>query len=95
MNAVYVPFRVPAEHLESFLNDVPAWNVHGLSVTIPHKQTILPMLTQAETAAQEIGACNTVVFSGEELLGYNTDYRASMDCLTEAMTRLSTAEKPF
>lgn len=67
----------------------------GLSVTIPHKQTILPMLTQAETAAQDIGACNTVVFSGEELLGYNTDYRAAMDCLTEAMSKLSTAEKPF
>jgi 3-dehydroquinate dehydratase / shikimate dehydrogenase len=91
----YVPFRVSPEDLGYFLKWCQQEKIGGLSVTIPHKQTILPMLTQAETAAQEIGACNTVVFSGEELLGYNTDYRASMDCLTEAMTRLSTAEKPF
>ena len=66
-----------------------------MSVTIPHKQTVLPLLTQAEAAAQGIGACNTVVFNGDELIGYNTDYRAAMDCLNEAMAKTSDKLNPF
>src|SRR5690606_13950366 len=38
-NAVYVPFRVPAEHLDQFLTDAKEWGIRGLSVTIPHKET--------------------------------------------------------
>jgi 3-dehydroquinate dehydratase / shikimate dehydrogenase len=91
----YVPFRVAAEDLEGFLEWCKREKVGGLSVTIPHKQTILPLLTQAESAAQGIGACNTVVFAGDELIGYNTDYRASMDCLTESMTKITGHTDPF
>jgi len=56
---------------------------------------VLPLLTQAEAAAQGIGACNTVVFNGDELIGYNTDYRAAMDCLNEAMAKISSEPNPF
>jgi 3-dehydroquinate dehydratase/shikimate dehydrogenase len=93
LNYRYVPFRVASEELSTFLDWCKAEKIGGLSVTIPHKQAILPLLTQAETAAHGIGACNTVVFAEDELIGYNTDYRASMDCLTEAMTKL-TGGKP-
>jgi 3-dehydroquinate dehydratase/shikimate dehydrogenase len=79
----YLPFRVAAE------------DIGGLSVTIPHKQSVLPLLTQAEAAAQGIGACNTIVFSGEDRVGYNTDYRAAMDCLNEALTKLFPEPNPF
>ena len=91
----YVPFRVAANELDFFLRWCKQEKIGGLSVTIPHKQSILPMLTQAESAAQGIGACNTVVFSGEEMVGYNTDYRAAMDCLTEAYSKMTGKEDPF
>jgi 3-dehydroquinate dehydratase/shikimate dehydrogenase len=91
----YVPFRVAANELDFFLRWCKREKIGGLSVTIPHKQSILPMLTQAESAAQGIGACNTVVFSGEEMVGYNTDYRAAMDCLTEAYSKMTGKEDPF
>jgi len=92
----YLPFRVASHELRFFLDWCKKEKIGGLSVTIPHKQTILPLLTQAEAAAQGIGACNTVVFSGEEMVGYNTDYRAAMDCLTEAMPRIRPkAENPL
>jgi len=77
-NAVYLPFEV---------NDVKAfmkrmihpktreldWNVHGLSVTAPHKSAALDQLDWIEPAAQEIGAVNTIVIEENELRGYNTD----------------------
>lgn len=91
----YLPFRVAPDELGLFLDWCKAEKIGGLSVTIPHKQTILPMLSQAESAAQGIGACNTVVFTEDEMIGYNTDYRASMDCLTESMTKITGKTEPF
>ena len=39
--------------------------------------------TQAESSATGIGAINTMVFHEQDRLGYNTDYRAAMDCIEE------------
>ncbi len=64
-------------------------------MTLPHKETIIPHLNVVEAAAQGIGAVNTVVFNADEAIGYNTDYRGAMDCLTEAMRQLNGEENPF
>jgi shikimate dehydrogenase len=50
-------------------------DVKGLSVTIPFKQEIIPLIDETdEHAAQQIGAVNTVVFSCGTARGYNTDW---------------------
>ena len=85
IDARYLPFRVPAEDLETFIDACPRLGVRGLSVTIPHKEAALDLMTRAEAAATGIGAVNTILFDGDERLGYNTDYRAAMECLLEAM----------
>ena len=86
LNKVYIPIRVPREALSSFLEEAPQIGIKGLSVTIPHKETVLEKLTQADGAVRGIGAANTVVFDGKERLGYNTDYRAAMDSLEQSMS---------
>jgi 3-dehydroquinate dehydratase/shikimate dehydrogenase len=85
INAVYAPFRVPFDTLGQFLEDVPRLGVLGLSVTIPHKEAIAKFLTKVDPAVKGIGAVNTVLFKADEVLGYNTDYKAAMDCLENAM----------
>ncbi|MCA9130610.1 MAG: shikimate dehydrogenase [Planctomycetales bacterium] len=85
LNCRYLPFRVPADELAFFLQWCRDFGVGGLSVTIPHKEAMLDLLTQVEAAAKGIGAVNTVAIDGLETTGYNTDYRAAMDCLTEAL----------
>ncbi|GAB5401802.1 MAG: shikimate dehydrogenase [Aureliella sp.] len=85
LNNRYLPFRIPPDELAVFLTWCKQAGVGGLSVTIPHKEAMLELMTQAESAASGIGALNTVAIDGEETTGYNTDYRAAMDCLTEAM----------
>ncbi|MFM8323618.1 MAG: shikimate dehydrogenase [Pirellulaceae bacterium] len=95
IQARYLPFRIPEEELPVFLRWCRTFGIGGLSVTIPHKETILPLLSRAEQAAQEIGAVNTVVFNQDEAIGYNTDYRAAMDCLTDAMKQVTGQEEPF
>jgi len=91
----YIPFRVAAQDIEPFIRWCQREGVGGLSVTIPHKQSVLGMLTQAEAAAQGIGACNTLVFNGEDRIGYNTDYRAAMECIGLGLTKLYEEPNPF
>ncbi|MBQ3755126.1 MAG: shikimate dehydrogenase, partial [Clostridia bacterium] len=45
----------------------------GYNVTIPYKQTVMPLLDEIDDGAKEIGAVNTVVDEGGKLKGYNTD----------------------
>ena len=85
IDAVYVPFRVPFDTLGQFMDDVPRLGIRGLSVTIPHKEAIAKFLTKVDPAVKGIGAVNTVLFRDDEVLGYNTDYKAAMDCLENAL----------
>ena len=85
INARYLPFRISEDELALFVKGCRASGVSGLSVTIPHKEQMLSMLDEAESAAVDIGAVNTVIFRGNNAAGYNTDYRAAMDCLQQAL----------
>lgn len=95
VNAVYVPFRVPREDLAQFLDDAPSYGIRGLSVTIPHKESVVPKLSKSDGAVRGIGAANSIVFEGEERLGYNTDYRAAMDSLDNAAGHLGGKQNFF
>lgn len=95
VNACYLPFRVPENDLQCFIDNCRDIGVHGISVTIPHKERALNYCTQAESSANGIGAVNTIVFDNDDALGYNTDYRAAMDCIDEAMGIDKTAERPM
>ena len=70
-DGVYVPFRVDA--VPAFLRLAPALGVRGLSVTIPHKQAVIPLLARADRSVEAVGACNTLLRDGAGWAGYNTD----------------------
>ena len=95
LNAVYLPFQVPAEDLPCFMENCADIGVRGLSVTIPHKERAMDYCTQAESSANGIGAINTMVFHDEERLGYNTDYRAAMDCIEQTYEVDREQERPM
>ncbi|MAT72838.1 MAG: 3-dehydroquinate dehydratase [Planctomycetaceae bacterium] len=94
IDAVYCPFRVPADDLDQFMQDAPRLGVRGLSVTIPHKEQIARHLTKVDPAVKSIAAVNTVVIDGAERIGYNTDYNAAMDCLEHAMGEVGAKPSP-
>ena len=52
LNKVYVPIRVPREDLAPFIDDATELGIKGLSVTIPHKEAMLPKLTKADGAVR-------------------------------------------
>jgi shikimate dehydrogenase len=56
----------------------------GLSLTMPLKRTVLPLLDHVDRLAAATGGANTVVFRPEGRYGYNTDVQGIVDALTEA-----------
>jgi 3-dehydroquinate dehydratase/shikimate dehydrogenase len=94
IDAIYVPFRVPFDTLGQFVEDVPRLGIRGLSVTIPHKEAIAKFLTKVDPAVKGIGAVNTVLFKDDQVLGYNTDYKAAMDCLEHVLGGAVVPGKP-
>jgi shikimate dehydrogenase len=60
----------------------PQWA--GLSLTMPLKRTVLPLLDHVDHLAAATGGANTVVFRPEGRYGYNTDVQGIMAALAEA-----------
>ena len=45
----------------------------GLNITIPHKRSVLPYLTDATNIPAGLNACNCIRIIGEKIIGHNTD----------------------
>jgi shikimate dehydrogenase len=63
----------------------PGWA--GLSLTMPLKRAVLPLLDWTDPVAAATGGANTVVFSDDGRHGYNTDVAGLVTALTEAGVR--------
>jgi shikimate dehydrogenase len=61
----------------------PDWA--GLSLTMPLKRAVLPLLHEAEPLVAEVGAANTVIFDGGRRHGYNTDVPGMIAALAESL----------
>lgn len=71
---VYLPLPVRPEDLQAAIAGFTAIGLRGFNVTIPHKQAILPLLSEVSPVAQAVGAVNTV-WRNQDMLwaGTNTD----------------------
>ncbi len=59
--------------LKDLLERVRMGEIHGLNVTIPHKQNVIPLVDELSETATTIGAVNTIVLRNGKLIGDNTD----------------------
>tara|TARA_B110000027_G_scaffold128255_1_gene148464 strand:+ start:407 stop:1153 length:747 start_codon:yes stop_codon:yes gene_type:complete len=48
-------------------------DLKGMNVTIPYKEAVIPFLTKLDPTAAAIGAVNTIKFTEDGTVGYNTD----------------------
>lgn len=64
--------------LPAFVAALRTLPIHGLSVTIPHKESIMHMLDKLTDNAREIGAVNTLFWENDTLWGDNTDITGFM-----------------
>jgi 3-dehydroquinate dehydratase/shikimate dehydrogenase len=86
IDAVYLPFRVPAEQIDEFLAGAGRWPLAGLSVTIPHKEAVLKQCREVDDLVRSIGAANTLSFGPQGITASNTDATAAVESLAAALT---------
>ena len=67
------PLPAGRQRLQLLLDCLRCGELHGLNVTIPHKQAVLPLLDRLEPAARRIGAVNLLYCRDRQLVGDNTD----------------------
>ncbi|HEX2701518.1 MAG TPA: hypothetical protein VHM89_15060, partial [Acidimicrobiales bacterium] len=78
---VYLAFDVPAGAAGAALQGMRALGIEGMSVTTPHKDDVARLVDRCSPTALRLGAVNTVVNRGGELLGESTDGQGFVDAL--------------
>jgi shikimate dehydrogenase len=84
LDAVYLPFAVHPAHIEIAVKSIAALPIHGVNVTIPHKQAVMAWLDDLSPEARLVGAVNTIQLRDGRLHGYNTDGIGFLRSLAEA-----------
>jgi shikimate dehydrogenase len=81
-NICYLPFEVHPVFLEPAVDSIRALKMLGANITLPHKESVIPLLDTMNEEAAFIGAVNTVVNKDGSLIGYNTDGKGFMRSLS-------------
>jgi shikimate dehydrogenase len=75
LNKDFSAWDIKPDELYDFVNEARKVknDISGFSVTVPHKETIIPMLDGVSIEAEAAGAVNMVCNQDGHLYGYNTD----------------------
>ncbi len=84
-DAVMAPF--PAATAADAIAVLRDTGMRGMAVTIPHKESVMPLLDEISPEAREIGAVNTIAVKDGKLVGYNTDADGFSAALTAFLGR--------
>lgn len=79
----YLNCEVHPDHLGDAVRGARAMNWRGFNCSIPHKVAVIRHLDGMGISARIIGAVNTVVRRGDELIGENTDGQGFVQALRE------------
>lgn len=83
IDARYEVWETPPSDLPGLLDRMRSPGFMGASVTIPHKETVAPMMDELSPAAAAIGAVNCIASAGGSLVGHNTDGGGFITALQE------------
>lgn len=81
LNKAYLPFVV--QDVALAMTGLRALGIKGASVTIPHKQAVIPYLDTIDPVAEKIGAVNTLLIDHNGIHGANTDWLGANRALSE------------
>ena len=83
LDFVYVAFRVGKGELTEAIAGARSLDLHGLNVTMPHKNAVIRHLDGIDSTAKSIGAVNTILNKERRLVGYDTDGVGALKALKE------------
>jgi len=73
LSGEYLLYERDTDGLDELLDTLRGGVIHGLNVTIPHKETLLRHCDELDPLAELVGAVNTLVVRDGRIVGFNTD----------------------
>jgi len=93
-NALYEPLAVAPENLAETIGNLAALGYVGANVTVPHKEAAFKALPHCDLTASRLHAVNTLVKTGDQFEGRNTDGYGFMANLQAGAPRWRAASGP-
>lgn len=69
----YIRLEVEPGNIRTALQKLRELDFVGVNLTVPHKFEALDTCTEIDANARALGAINTILFDGDDTLGFNTD----------------------
>lgn len=79
----YVYKSFTTRDLPAAIGGVRALGIRGCAISMPFKEAVIPLLDRLEDSARAIDSVNTIVNEDGVLTGYNTDYTAVRDLVSQ------------
>ncbi len=73
IDAIYEKQQVSDEELRDLILKIKKKDVHGMNVTVPFKNKVIPYLDQLSKEAEKTKSVNTIFLKEDKIFGHNTD----------------------
>jgi len=83
LDFAFLAFKVQATEVGNAISGMRALNIHGLNVTMPHKNAVIKFLDEIDPTAKTIASVNTILNKDGRLLGFNTDGVGALNALEQ------------
>ena len=73
INAIYEKRKLDESELDELILQIKQKKIDGVNVTVPFKKTIIPLLDELSTEAENTQSVNTLYLRDNKVIGHNTD----------------------
>jgi len=81
LDYVFLAFKVKLDEVGNAISGMRVLRIHGLNVTMPHKNAVIQYLDVVDPAGKAIASANTILNKDGKLLGFNTDGIGALNAL--------------
>ena len=80
---VFLAFKVEVAEVGNAIHGMRALGIHGLNVTMPHKNSVINYMDELDPTAKTISSANTILNKDGKLFGFNTDGVGALNALEQ------------
>jgi shikimate dehydrogenase len=73
IDAIYDKKLINEVDIENIISQVEKEHIHGINVTVPFKQKVIPFVDELTSEANESQSINTIYKENNKVIGHNTD----------------------
>ena len=81
IKAIYEKKKLNQNEIKDIIDDVKDKKIHGINVTVPFKQKVIPYLDELTEQAKRTHSVNTIYLGAKGTVGHNTDIKGFEESL--------------